>query len=777
MTIERSRFFRVLSSLAAALSLAALPALAQEAPPEATQAAAAGDTVEEILITTQKRSQNLQDVPISVTAITGDDLAEMGITESVDIAAQTPGLKIGFPSGETNTPAIFLRGVGLNDYNANSNGSVGWYMDEVYISQVTAQNFQLFDLERVEVARGPQGTLYGRNTTGGLVNFISVKPSHDEAEGYATLSYGKWDAVKVEGAYGGPITDTVAGRIALAYNRADGYIDNEAPGGGPNNDVNNWAARAALDWRVSDSLNVLLNLHGAQNRSLSAQYEHQGTMDAFGNQCSRDAIESDDCVDAFGYRDSKNNERGEYNLEGDLDIDTFGSFLRIEYEIGEMTLTSLTAYEEVDKVFEEDTDASPNQLIEIAYLNNGWEFTQELRLAGESERAHWQVGAYYLKESMSVDNYLDLFRGLRPLAISVDPVAYPDGFAPGGCPTTSGPPADPCGGAPIFLSRTHYEQEVESAAAFGQLEWEFTERLRGTIGARFTWEARDFEEDVEFQEPTFTAPLFSIEDDVDFQEWSGKVGLDYRPIDDLLLYLSVSRGFKSGGFSGAFAFDPAELPPFDPETILAYEIGSKWDLFDQRLRLNVGAFYYDYDDLQIFTTVNISPNVTITILDNAGKAKIYGGEVEIEATPFAGLTIGFGGEFLHTELTEYENTAGLDYEGNELVFAPGVSLNGRVRYEIGIGPGQLALQTDFNYQDRVYFETGNDPVLSQDAYGVWNARVAYAFQEGRYEAAVFGRNLLDKNYLTSAFPLAGFGLNEQMWGHPRTYGVELTARF
>jgi len=504
MRFDSTALLRGAALAAFSFALASLPVFAQEAPapaePDAQPIITTG--IEEIVITTQKRAQNLQDVPISVTAITGDEIAELGIGESVDIAAQTPGLEIGFPSGETNTPAIFLRGVGLNDYNANSNGSVGWYMDEVYISQVTAQNFQLFDLERVEVARGPQGTLYGRNTTGGLVSFISKKPSHEEKSGYFTAGYGKWNTVKIEGAYGGPITDTLAGRVSLAYNRADGYIDNEFPGGHDQNDANNWAGRWALDWDASENVSVLFNLHGAQNRSLSAQYEHQGTNDpGTGALCTTSQIEADNfCVDALGYRDTRNNERGEYNKEGDLDVDTLGTFLRVEAELGEMTLTSLTAYEWVDKLFEEETDASPNQLIEIDYLNDGWEFTQELRLARDTDRYHWQAGLYYLQERVNVDNFLDLFRTLRPLIEAIDPVTYPGGFDPAGAAI----------GAPAFFSKTHYVQKDKSVGAFGQLDWDFTEKLRGTIGGRFTWEKRDFAEQVEFQEPTFSVPVFTL---------------------------------------------------------------------------------------------------------------------------------------------------------------------------------------------------------------------------------------------------------------------------
>jgi len=201
---------------------------------------------------------------------------------------------------------------------------------------------------------------------------------------------------------------------------------------------------------------------------------------------------------------------------------------------------------------------------------------------------------------------------------------------------------------------------------------------------------------------------------------------------------------------------------------------------DRRVRLNAGFFWYDYEDLQVFTTVAVAPLITITILDNAGTAKIYGSEIELELAPLDGLYVKLGAEFLHTELVEFESfdaNISRAYEGNELVFAPGTSLNGLIRYDLEIASGTLSLQTDFNYQDTVYFETGNDPVLSQGPYAVWNARVGYAFEEGRYEVAAFARNLLDRNYLASAFKLAGFGFNEQMWGHPRTFGLELNLKF
>ncbi|HEU4431587.1 MAG TPA: TonB-dependent receptor [Myxococcota bacterium] len=765
-----------------ALALApSLGARAQEPSVDPAEAAApdapADDLggIEEIVITTQRREQSLQDVGISVTALSGDEIEKLGVGASVDIAAQTPNLKVGLPAGEGNIPAIFLRGVGLNDFNQNANGSVGWYADDVYISQVTGQTFLLFDMERVEVARGPQGTLYGRNTTGGLVNFISRKPSHEQRDGYALASYGNWDTVKLEGAVGGPLNDVLAARVAFAFNDADGYIENDFPGRGKANDTHNWAGRGALSWRPTETLDVLFSVHGGRNRSQAPQYEHQGTLDPLGSgeQCAILGTPIDGCIDALGYTDLNGNERGSYNKNGDLDIDLWGAFLRIEWEIGELQLISLTAYEHVKKLLEEETDASPNDLLEIDWFNDGWELTQELRLAGESERMNWQTGIYLLWERVTAENALDLFVDLRPLSEA------------NGCSNGFDPDGTVCGIAPTFNSEAKYTQNTKSAGGFGQVEVELIERLNATIGGRVTWEKREFDELARFREDpadcaAFLIPaceIFRLSDQVDFTEWSARFGLDYRVNDDLLLYVSASRGFKSGGFNGGFAFSAEELPPFEPETLWAYEAGVKWDLFDQRLRVNAGGFYYDYEDLQVFTLVNTGFGTAVQILDNASDAQIYGGEIEVMTRPVENLDIVLGLGLLHSELKNFRTDEGTDFSGNELVMAPGVSFNGRVRYELPLGPGAVGLQTDWSFQDEVFFDTANSSLLSEDSYWVWNARASYAFGDGRWEVAGYVRNLLDENYLAYAIDLSAFGLNEQMWGMPRSYGVELKASF
>ncbi len=770
----------MLRSLLASLGFAALviaggaaSAQGTESPPTASEAAApaapaeaeaaapappAKSGIEELTVTTQRRGQSMQDVPISVTAFDADDLTELGFDSSDDIAAQTPGLRIGFPSGEGNVPSIFLRGVGVNDFNANANGSVGWYADDVYISQVSAQVFPLFDIERVEVARGPQGTLYGRNTTGGLVNFISRRPSHTESDGEFSVSYGSWNALELRGAGGGPISDTLAGRLAIVYTDADGWIDNHFPGRDDSNDRNSWAGRGQLSFQPNESVSVLLNVHGGQNRAHAPQYEHQGLL-----PCGPGV--PDEC-DALGYRDSDGIEDGSYNLNGPFDIDSWGGLLEMEAEVDGVTVTSLTAYENVKRFWHEETDASPNQLLEILWTNDSWQLSQELRFSSDFERGHWTAGVYAYTDRTSAANYADLFRALRPLIESIDPAAFPGGFDPTGSAI----------GAPTLVGRAKYRQQVETLAGFGQLEFDLTETLRLSGGARYTWEGRDIEETATLVEPSFAVPVFALQEDIDTQKWTWRVGLDWTPMEDVLAYTSFSRGFKSGGFNGGFAFDPAELPPFGPETLYAYEAGVKLDLLDDRLRLNLGGFYYDYSDLQVFTLVSTGAT-PVQVLDNASDAELYGGEVELTAQPLDGLELVAGIAFLESELKDFQSAGGVDYSGNENPLTPSLSFNGRVRYEQPLGDrSALAFLVDWSYQDEVFFDTANTSLLSEDPYWLWNARISWSLDE-RYEVALWGKNLLDEEYLTYVIDLSDFGFNEQMYGLPRHFGVELTYRF
>ncbi|MDP7661595.1 MAG: TonB-dependent receptor plug domain-containing protein, partial [Gammaproteobacteria bacterium] len=319
------RFKLVLFATAVAL----LPAVSQSA------------VLDEMTVTAQKREQALSDVGVSVTAFSGDSLRELNMTNSVDISAQTPNFTIGTPVGEGNNPSFVLRGVGLNDFNDNNESNIAVYVDEVYRSAMAGLTFQMFDLDRVEVLRGPQGTLYGRNATGGLVHFVTRKPTED-LDAYADLTLGSNSQVKFEGAIGGG-SETVMGRLSVATNQADGYVSNRA--GADPNEADNMALRGQLLFKPTEQWSVLLNAHWSDADPRAAAYQHEGT-DVGG-------------LDFFGYSDTDGDVwAGDYDRTGPLEIENTGASISIDWQGDAFGIAWITGYENVEKFHQEDTDMS-----------------------------------------------------------------------------------------------------------------------------------------------------------------------------------------------------------------------------------------------------------------------------------------------------------------------------------------------------------------------------------------------------------------------------------
>ncbi len=728
----------------------------------AVEAAAQAD---EIVVTAQKREQNLQDVGISMTAFTGEGLRERGVTDSTDIADFVPNLEIGDPAGAGSQPTIFIRGVGLNDFNTNNAGPNGVYVDEVYISSPSGQSFQLFDIERVEVLRGPQGTLYGRNTTGGAINFVTKRPS-DEFTANANVNYGSFSTVSAEAAVGGPVGEGVRLRSSLLYRSSDGYFENLVTGE-KHNGTSNIAGRLQADIDVAENLELRLNLHGGSLDTDAPQYRSQGVLDPLTSApCSNEAIQAGGCGDALGYVSPPDFYEGEFNREGKLDVETWGGSATVNWDLGPFRLVSISGYEFLDKLQEEESDSSPNRLLEIDYGVKSKTFTQELRAVGEANRLNWLFGAYYLWEDLDQNQTADLFRELRPLVESIDPVIFPGGFDPDGA----------SGVAPVFFSRTLNSQKTESFAIYGQVEYELTDRLKVTAGGRFTTESRDFTSSVSFEEPTFIFPLFDFADGLDNDAFSWRFALDYHVQDDILLYASYSTGFKSGGFNGGFLFDPVALEPFDKETLSAYEAGFKSQFLDNRMRLNASGFYYDYKDLQVFTLVNTG-GIPTQVLDNAADARVYGFEMELGAEPVDGFNVNLGLGYLDTELQNFQSSFGLDLSGNELALAPKWSLSGLVSRDWALGSGVLTTQMNLNYRSHVFFSTENNPLIAQDGYALLGARIQYQNEDANWYVAVFGNNLTDKKYLSYAVDLSDFGFNQLMVAPGMSVGGEIGVKF
>ena len=560
------------------ISTAVLVAIAASFPvsapaQEQKSAAAAQEGIGDIVVTAQRREQNLQDVPVAVTAFSGETIADLGIRSSADIASVVPNLAIGLPGGEGNQPLIYIRGVGLADFNSNNAGPNGVYVDEVYISSPGAQTFQLFDLDRVEVLKGPQGTLYGRNATGGAINFITAKPSRD-FQARASLSYGSFDTITGEAAIGGPIGDGVRFRLAGTGTHSDGYVRNLLTGRRENGQ-GSFALRGQLAFDVADNFDALLGVHGGRVDTRSPQFRSLGLLDpatGFSTPCALDAIRANQCGNALGYVSPRRFHDGDYNKSEHLEVGNWGGAAHLNWRIGGVTLTSISAYDDVDKTHREDSDASPASLLEVDYHVRSKTFTQELRLSGSGGGVTWVAGGYYLHETLRQNQTVDLFRELRFLV--------PDGGA-----DTAGAAT---GGAPVLFARTINRQTTEAAALFGQVEVALTPALRATLGGRYNHERKRFIATSQFEEdfidgfaiPGGVLPLYVFDNRKTYDNVSFKIGLDYDIADDVMAYASISTGFKSGGFNGGFlSFDPAEAAvqagPFEEETLTAYEIGLK----------------------------------------------------------------------------------------------------------------------------------------------------------------------------------------------------------
>jgi len=733
--------------------------------------------MEEITVTAQKRESNLQDTPISITAFTGDAIEALGFRQSVDVTAQTPNFSVGYPNGDTGVPAPFIRGVGLNDFGVLNQGPIASYSDETYISSNAAQIFQLLDVERVEVLRGPQGTLYGRNATGGAVNFVSRKPTQDW-DGWVRANVGSFGMQSIEGAVGGPLGDEAAFRFSLLKTDSDGWMKNRFTGNDQQG-VDELAWRLLLDVNPSDDVNVLLNFHAGKSESDSVQYRHLGVWDAAGNICNNADILAGNCSDILGYSEERpyttltgidvpavpDYDEGNYDFESKNDTEFWGVSMTVNWDLGDYLLTSISSYDDMDDFRPEETDDGPNDLLtgELSVLQES--YAQELRLSWEGDGRSWLAGAYYLNDEAEDQTAFDILRVLRFTVVGDDV-------------NCSAPPGNPGGFCPeqfIQKSKSGTNQEITSFAVFFDTTMELSSDLKLSAGVRYTDEEVEHDSFFFFDEPEagFPAqPGFPSKSSIDFQNVSGRVLLDYAVSDDLLLYSGITTGFKAGGIQST----SDGTSPYDEEKLISYEAGFKSTFADGRVRFNGAAFYYDYSDLQVFAFVIVN-GVGFSTISNAADATNYGAEFELQWLPIDGLFVNLGLGLLNTEYEDFVVPTG-DFSDNDITMSPEVTLNGLVQYDIFLANNsKVTLQTDFNYQDDVSFDALNNPLLGEESYWLWNARVSWTSADDKWGVSAYGKNLGDEEYMVYAFDLSFFGFNEEMLGTPRSFGVDATYRF
>lgn len=774
--MKRSRrAFHYALLCSAAITACATSARAQPAPTAAPAADTDTGKVEKVTVTAQKRKQNAQDVPETVNAINGKNIKDLGITSSDRIAQYVPGVSINLPSGQGNQPIVSIRGVGNNDFNTNNTGPNGIYSDEVYLSAPSSQTFLTFDLDRIEVLKGPQGTLYGRNTSGGAVNFISNKPVLGDFGAGANLSYGSFNSVQAGGFVNLETGDNSAARIAASWDSSDGYMRNLLNGDRVSG-TEGYAVRGQWLVKPIEQLDLLFNLHGSKIDTLPQEYHHVGALDpSTFAPCTKAEIGTGTCVDFFGYDGPTDKFKGNYNRTEHLKNDSKGGSVRADYRMGAVTLTSISAIEHNKKMHPEDSDAAPFSLLEIDFGVDSDTFTQELRIAGETDKMHWLAGLYYLGETLNQDQSIFILHD-ADLNCDLLILATQDQVC-------------------SFTGVAHSKQKTNAFAAFAHADFEIAPQTRLTLGARYTTEKKDFKLagfiSGQISDPTnYTAPqaLYGgpFVDSIDKSAFSWKASIDHHFTDKVMAYASFATGFKSGGFNGGFlnvtpSIFATQAAPVRPETNNAYEIGLKSDLLDDTLRLNVSGFYYDYKDLQLHTLVQ-SSGFPIDVLDNAQKATIKGIDVEAISKPVENLTLRVNAEWLKATLDQFSSNRGgnlLALSGNTLPNAPDFSLTGIAEYTIPVGNGDaIDLLAAASYRSKVYFDPANDELIAQDAYWVIDARAAYTLEGGRWQLAVFGRNLGDQAYLNMGFDLqSSFGLLQEVVAPPRTFGLEASFRY
>lgn len=716
-----------------------------------TSGAQAQNVLEEVTVTAQKREENVQDVGIAVTAFTGEQLTQLGYTNAQQVTALAPGVSTIQPNGEANY-AIAIRGVANSDFVANVESPVSLYIDEVYLSQMSSAGFQLFDMERVEILRGPQGTLFGRNATGGLAHYITRKPDF-ETDGYAQITGGEYDQVKFEGAYGGAISENIAGRVSVATHHNSGYIENRILGDDINN-ANDYSGRGQLLFTPRDDLEILLNVRGSIQQIRTGFFEHVVS--------NRDGeLTPNEPSQVLGYNDNDGDVfAGDYDKFGHQDMHSFGASGTIKWEMSNgMKLTSITDYQEVERDYIEDSDASPIDGLNFYLSTDAEQFSQELRLNGETDRSRWVAGLYYLDIEVNDANGAEF-----PLALGYD----------------GGATGNPLG----FDSP--YTTETSSWSIFGQYEYDLTEKITGIAGVRYINESKDHEFTTNIvafvpgmterngNQNIFPDPAFGdvYRGDSEDHMVSAKFQLDFRPNDDWLLYASFNRGVKGTGFNAPFAGDNSfftdSVMEYDSETLHAYETGFKSSLFGGLARFNATMFYYDYEDFQAFTIVGLTTNMVNS------DASSLGAEFEIQATPFDGLDFLFGAAYLDNEV---EPPGAQDTVS---VQSPKWNVNGLLRYGWDALGGRLAIQSDFQYRSEHYFSLTRAETVTEDGYVVANARISYTDSSERWTMALFVDNITDEEYLVQAFDLSGpniLGMTEHYFGRPRWIGGSVRFQF
>ena len=734
-----------LASGASLLTLfAASIAHAENLPTDAQQVS----RVTDIVVTAQRREQSAQDVGVALSVIGGEDLNEKGVNVINDIENVVPNMEVDsqFGSGQ---PQFRIRGIGAREYSSNNASTVGIYVDEVAHPYTITTQGAMFDIARLEVLRGPQGTLYGRNTTGGAVNIITNAPTVDRRAGF-TAEYGSYDAYKVEGYISGQLAPNLLGRLAAVTEQGGAwqYHRDTAEKLG---DKDKTAIRGRLTWDASEAVTVDLSATYQIDKSDGLGFRLRAPYKVFDGSITYDTDTAWRITGwelspemaavsgrALGSKPGRDNEG--------LDLNA-----RIHADLGWAQLNSITAYQSFERSEYNDWDGTRFNESDVYFYNDIDAFSQELRLSSNAgERLNWMVGAYYADENIDGGFYTQ-FRG-----------------------------------ADRTLINTPYEQTVEAFGLFTHNSYQLTERLNLIAGLRYENETRTLTTTGTRRINLPVGP--SVTYDTDLSEVTGRVGLEYDLTQDAMFYASVARGVKSGGFT---TYNATSATPFKPEIVIAYEAGIKSDLFDGRLRANGAVFFYDYENQQVQGLEYDRESGRLGKITNVPKSEIYGGEIELVWMPIDGLTISQNFGYKKGKYTEYFAIDGTatdaanpvdgpwdviitnDRSGEPLQF-PKFNYGGSVAYDGTMNGWDLRAETNYNQRDDIY-SAASASVLP--GYWLWNANLSMGPQDANWRVGLWARNLFNTYYEETRNGFNGSARPTTSPGQGRTVGVRLMMDF
>lgn len=756
--------------------------------------------LEELVVTARRREEGLQSAPVAVTAFSEQDLARRNVDSADDLSQFTPNLQLegaAALSGSSSNATVFIRGIGQNDFAIFSDPGVGTYVDDVYLGRSIGALLDVVDVRRLEVLRGPQGTLFGRNTIGGAVLVTSQQPRF-EPEGSVELTTGRYFRSDFRTTLNAPLVDDrLALRISAARLGRDGYarrlVDN-----GPLGDINRVVGRAQLLWKPSDKLNVLLSTDGTRAREHSAAstlvavndggFPFQNIFNTLvapetgitkpGSTVSSDFITGNPFTT---YASGPNRS----------DLDNWGVSLTPTWQLHpDIALKSITAYRRLRANFARDGDNTPFAFRETEQDNRQWQVSQELQLSGDSwdDKLSWIVGAYYFQEYARENATARLAEGtFDALEALPGPRAFPPGGppaeacmsmdAPMGCFGGMGNPANVSADLVIDLKNKVINRSV---AGYAHLSYAVLEPLLLTAGLRLTHERKEFA----LTHRRVASGAYIVPPNTELSgDWTSldpKAGVEFHAAENALTYFTFSRGFKSGGFNGRPIVSVAEVTKYDPEKLYSYEMGVKTDWAKRALVANLAVFYYDYRNIQL--TVLQTP---ANFVANAARAALFGGELELRARPLRPLVLNASVGYLHASYKEVGAGLGPGQNlpittGSKLPKAPALNVSGGAEYtqELGGRAGALRLRADVAYRSKVYHDVANTEVLAQPGFALINARCSWVSDSENWEAAVFLTNLTDARYRISGNASgAAFGVAESAYGRPREWGATLLHRF